>query len=308
MVSVVFATMLLFVTPDPAWSRQNSELPELVVMSAVSDNPQSLISSMRPLADYVEKKLAPLGVKNVEILIAENTEQMIRFIRDGRVDWITETAYSAALLEKRAGAEIALRKWKQGVASYRSILFVRKDSGIESLDQIIDRSVAFQHPGSTTGYFVPRSVFQNLGMPLKSLRSVREKAMPGFVNYVFSGGEYNSAQWVHKGLVSAAVLSNLDWQRDDIVPASIKQDLKVIYTSPPLPRALELLRSDLDPRIKAVITETLLAAHEDPQASEALHAYHGTFRFDRLDSASIQALGEIRKSLGNGPVPAAGAP
>jgi len=298
MVTSALAVCLALCASTLAWAGQDDELPELVVMSAVSDDPQSLISTMRPLANYMAKKLAPLGVKNVDILIAENTEQMVRFIRDGRVDWITETAYSAALLENKAGAEIALRKWKGGVASYQSIVFVHKDSGIDALEELEGRSIAFQHPGSTTGYFIPRSLFQKRGMPIRSLRSVREKALPGFINYAFSGGEYNSALWVHKGLVSAAVLSNLDLEQDDAVPPAIKSDLRVIHTSPPLPRALELLRGDLDPRIKAGIKQTLLLAHTDPEAADALHSYHRTLRFDELDDSDIQALSEIRSDLG----------
>lgn len=306
--AVLLAGLLLLNAPPLAWAGQDEALPELVVMSAVSDDPQRLISSMRPLADYMATKLAPLGIKNVDILIAESSEQMVRFIRDGRVDWITETAYSAASLEMQSGAEIVLRKWKHGVPSYKSIVFVRTDSGIESLEALTGRSIAFQHPGSTTGYFVPRNLMQTLGMPIRSLRSVREAALPGFVNYVFSGGEYNSALWVHKGLVSAAVLSNLDWERDDVIPAAVKEDLQIIHTSPPLPRALELLRADLDPRIKEGIMQALLAAHEDPKATEALRAYHGTLKFDAIDESTLKALSEIRKGLKGPSARVAGAP
>lgn len=271
--------------------------PRLVVMAAVSDNPQQHIAAMRPLADYMASKLAPLGVHNVDILIAENHAQMIRFLLDGRVDWVTETAYSASVLEQQAGAEIILRKWKQGAPDYQSILFVRKDSGIESPSQLTGRSIAFQHPGSTTGYFVPLSMLRREGLNLRALRSVREPPLAGFVNYVFSGAEYNSALWVDKGLVSAGVLSSLDWREDAVVPDSIKQDLAVIYTSPPLPRAVELLRGDLDSRLKAGIRQALLAAHDDPDAHDALLAYHQTLRFDELDEQSLLALREIRNNL-----------
>ncbi len=252
---------------------------------------------MRPMANYMAGKLAPLGVKNVDILIAENHDQMLRFIRDGRVDWISETAYSAALLAKNAGAEITLRKWKQGVPSYHSVVFVRQDSGIESLGELQGRSIAFQHPGSTTGFFVPRSLLLALGLQLHPLRSIREDTRPGFVNYLFSGAEYNSALWVDKKLVDAAVLSNLDWQREDVVPTAVRDDLKIIYTSTPLPRAVELLRGDLDPRIKAAIKNTLLQAHDDPEAKTALLSYQATLRFDELDSNATQSLRAIRESL-----------
>lgn len=305
---LLFAGSLLLCNPLVASAQRVAEMPQLIVMSAVSDDPQSLISTMRPMASYMSKKLAPLGISNVDILIAENHEQMVRFIRDGRVDWITETAYSAALLEQSAGAEIILRKWKQGVPSYHSVVFVRKDSGIESLDQLTGRSVAFQHPGSTTGYFVPRSFMQAQGLRLRSLRTVRESPRPDFVNFLFSGAEYNSAMWVDKGLVSAAVLSNLDWQREQIIPAAIRENLRIIYTSASLPRAVELLRGDLNPTIKSAIKEALISAHDDPDAKEALQAYQMTLRFDELDSSDLNALREIRDSLRESAAPISDAP
>lgn len=281
-------------------SAKTGELPQLLVMSAVSDDAQSRINEMRPLANYMEKRLAHLGVTHVDILIAVNHDQMVRFIRDGRVDWVTETAYSAALLEKKAGAEIILRRWKQGVPSYNSVMFVRKDSQIQSLAELTGTSIAFQHPGSTTGYFVPMSLLRSSGLALRQMRSVRDKSLPGFVNYLFSGAEYNSAMWVHKGIVSAAVLSNVDWNNEDAVPKEVRKDLRIIDASAQLPRAVELVRGDLHPALKSAIRETLLAAHQDREAQSALSAYQGTSRFDALDEDSLAVLRSIRASLGGG--------
>lgn len=283
--------------PVPAAHAGTDDGPQIVVMAAISDDPQRYVSAMKPLANYMAARLAPYGVLGVEILVAENRNQLIRLLRDGRVDWVTETAYSAAVLEHRANAEILLRKWKYGVASYQSILFVRRDSGIESPTGLLNRRVAFQHPGSTTGYFLPRARLESSGLNMRELRSVRESARPGAINYVFSGSEYNSAMWVHKGLVEAAALSNLDWQNDSVVPASVREDLLVIYSSEPIPRALELVRKDLHPTIKRALKTILLSAHNDPEASDALRAYHMTLRFDELDQDSLEALRRMRADM-----------
>lgn len=283
--------------PGPALAADNDKVPHIVVMAAISDDPQRYVEAMKPLADYMAARLAPQGVAGVEILVAENRSQLIRLLLDGRVDWVTETAYSAAVLEHQANAEILLRKWKYGVPSYQSILFVRRDSGIESTAGLLNRRIAFQHPGSTTGYFLPRIRLEGAGLNLRELRSIREQARPGAVNYLFSGSEYNSALWVHKGLVEAAALSNLDWQDDSVVPPGIREDLRVIYSSEPIPRALELVRKGLHPRIKRALKSVLLSAHSDPEAKDALRAYHMTLRFDELDQDSLDALRQMRADL-----------
>ncbi len=288
---------LALLTTRPLLAAGADTIRDTVVMAAVGDDPQRHLNAMKPLAEYVGSKLAKLGIENVDILIAQNRDQLVRLLRDGRVDWVTETAYSAAVLEETGAAEILLRKWKHGVASYHSMLFVHRDSAIASATGLQGKKLAFQHPGSTTGYFVPRSELEKNGFRMVELRSVRHTPLPEAVNYIFSGSEYNSALWVHKGLVDAAVLSNLDWQNETLVPTVVKSDLRVLYTSAPIPRALEMVRSSLDPRIKAAIREALLNAAADPDASAALTAYHGTLKFDELDRASIDVLAQIRDSL-----------
>lgn len=283
--------------PLPAVHAEEDGGRRIVVMAAVSDDPQRYVSAMKPLADYMAARLSAYGVVGVEIVVAENRDQLIRLLRDGRVDWVTETAYSAAVLENEANAEILLRKWKYGVPSYQSVLFVRHDSDIESPTGLLNRRVAFQHPGSTTGYFLPRARLEVSGLQLRELRSIREQGRPGAVNYLFSGSEYNSAMWVHKGLVEAAALSNLDWQNDSVVPPNVRGDLRVIYSSEPIPRALELVRKDLHPAIKRALKSILLSAHNDPEASDALRAYHMTLRFDELDQESLEALRRMRADM-----------
>lgn len=291
------AVMVALGLPGSVAASESEEVQRIVVMAAISDDPQRYVEAMKPLADYMAARLAPHGVTAVEVLVAENRRQLIRLLLDGRVDWVTETAYSAAVLEHRANAEILLRKWKYGVPSYQSILFVRRDSGIESTAGLINRRVAFQHPGSTTGYFLPRTRLESSGLNLRELRSIREPARPGAVNYLFSGSEYNSAIWVHKGLVEAAALSNLDWQDESVVPPGIRDDLRIIYSSEPIPRALELVRRDLHPKVKRALKSVLLSAHSDPEAKEALRAYHMTLRFDELDQESLEALRQMRADL-----------
>lgn len=290
------------------WARDAEQIPRLVVMAAISDDPQRHISAMKPLAEYMTTMLAPLGVQNVDIQIAESHEQMVRFLRDGRVDWVTETAYSAAMLEKHADAEILLRKWKHGVPVYKSVIFVRKDSGIDSLRDLQGGSIAFQHPGSTTGFFVPRAAMLAEGLALRPMRSVRERPTSDSVSYIFSNAEYNTAMWVHKGLIDAGVLSDLDWEQKDLIPENARNDMKIVYTSPPIPRAVELVRASLNHRVKTAIKEILLAAHDDPKARDALLAYQMTTRFDELDRESRIALRNIRDAVSAAPAEMPGAP
>jgi phosphonate transport system substrate-binding protein len=53
---------------------------------------------------------------------------------------------------------------QDGSFTYVSVLYVRADSGITSLDQMRGRSLAWADPNSTSGYLVPRSELREAGI------------------------------------------------------------------------------------------------------------------------------------------------
>jgi ABC-type phosphate/phosphonate transport system substrate-binding protein len=54
---------------------------------------------------------------------------------------------------------------------------------------------------------------------------------------------------------------------------------------------IEMLRKDLDPQVKAKITNILLHAHEDPAAAAALKGYGPeTVKFDELKGKAREEL------------------
>jgi phosphonate transport system substrate-binding protein len=52
-----------------------------------------------------------------------------------------------------------------------------------------------------------------------------------------------------------------------------------------VPRALELVRSDLDPKVEARLRKVLCDAAKDPEAREALQGFFQTTRFLPVDAS-----------------------
>ncbi len=113
------------------------------------------------------------------------------------------------------------------------------------------------------------------------------------VGYVFARSELNIATWVHKRLVDVGVMSNLDWDNPRRVPTAFRRDLRVIGQTGDVPRALELVRSDLDPVVEARLRKVLYDAAADPQARDALQGFFQTTRFLLVDAASRRALDDL---------------
>jgi phosphonate transport system substrate-binding protein len=266
----------------------------ILVLGRISDDPKTHYEQLKPLLDYVVPRMADVGIREGRVLMARDAQQMASYLRRGQVDWVTETAGSAMLLQQRGNAQPLLLTERDGVSRYRTVFFVRRDSGLKGLEDLRGRSVAFQNNASTSAYFVPAIELLRRKLSLSLLLSPMDKPSDRTVGYVFARSELNIGAWVHKRLVDAGTLSDIDWNNPARLPPSFRKDLEVIYTSEPVPRALEMVRSDLDPKVQARLREVLIEAAGDPRAREALQYFFRTTRFMPVDDEARRVLERLR--------------
>jgi phosphonate transport system substrate-binding protein len=296
----LFALQIAFpVKADETNSKKSAvaKKPRILVIGEINLFPQKQYFMMKPIADYVARNMKDLGITGADILIAKSNEQMVQYLKEGKVDWLSETVFSSLVLEKNAGAEIILRRWKKNVPEYYTLFFVWKDSGITSLKDLRGKIVAFEEPSSTTACFVPSTELLKRDLKIQQLESTSEKPFPDRVGYVFARKEINISSWVYKGLTDAGAFNNLDWNNERKMPLAFKKNLKIIYRSKPLPRAAVLVRKDLSPVIKNRLKEILLNMHKDPKAVKILQAYQETKKFDAIDKKTNTVLIEMRSFL-----------
>lgn len=268
-----------------------------LVIGRTSDDPRSDVGRLQPLLDYVVPRMAGVGIRRGRVLMARDTQQMISYLRRGKVDWLTDTAGAAMAFEERAGARIMLTSYREGVDRYASVLVARRDRGIESIDDLRGRSIAFQNASSTSAYFLPASAILQHGLPLVILASPADRPGSDLVGFVFARTELNIATWVHKGLVDAGAMSDLDWENPRRVPPSFRNDLVVFHRTDAVPRALEMVAADVAPAVEQRLREVLLAAHSDPAAQPALAAFWGTTGFRALDEPMLRSLERLRAGV-----------
>ena len=265
----------------------------VLVLGRISDDPKTHYEQLKPLLDYVVPKLADVGIREGRILMARDAQQMASYLRRGRVDWVTETSGIGMQLAKRVNAQPMLLTERDGVSSYGTVFLARRDSGIRNIESLRGHSIAFQNTSSTSAYFVPAAELLSRGYSLSLLLSPQDRADEGTVGYVFARSELNISTWVHKRLVDAGVMSNLDWENPQRVPPSYRRDLVVFHQTSEYPRALEMVRGDLDPKVKARLQQVLEQAADDPDAREAMLRFFKTTRFLPIDAQSRKALDRL---------------
>ncbi len=279
---------------SPSAAAAAGEADSVLVLGRISDNPKAHYEQLKPLLDYVVPRLRDVGITEGRILMARDAQQMSSYLRRGRVDWVTETTGNAMQLQQRAGAHPLLLTERGGVGRYRSLFFARKDSGINGLDDLKGHTVAFQRTSSTSAYLVPAMTLLAAGLRPEVLLSPQDRPPGNTVGYVFAGTELNLSAWVHKRVVDAGVVSNLDWDNPEAVPPAFKRDFRIFHETGEYPRAVEIVRSGLDPKVEARLREVLLHANEDAQGREAMRRFFSTTRFLPIDAAATRAMERIR--------------
>ncbi|TXH65910.1 MAG: phosphate/phosphite/phosphonate ABC transporter substrate-binding protein [Lysobacteraceae bacterium] len=288
--------MVLSIGHVPATAAADQER-HILVLGRISDDPRLHYEQLKPLLDYIVPRMRDVGIREGRVLMARDPQQMASYLRRGRVDWVTETAATAMLLQARGGAQPLLLTERDGVSQYRTVFFTRRDSGIESLQDLRGHSVAFQNNASTSAYFVPSIELLRRELPLSLLLSPMDKPSQGTVGYLFARSELNIAAWVHKRMVDAGVMSDIDWNNPARIPDAYRGDLAVIHISEPVPRALEMVRGDLAPEVQARLREVLIEAANDPRARDALRHFFRTTRFLPIEAQTRTALDRLRAGV-----------
>lgn len=286
--SVLLRTLLLLLGPGLAAA--SVDQPDTLVIGKISDNPRLDVGRLQPLLDYVVPRLGQLNIVRGEVLLARDVVQMRNYLRRGRVDWVTETAAMAAMLGADAGAQPFVRAMRADEGAYRSVLFVRRDSGIDTLAQLRGKVLGLQSRWSTSAFYLPLLLLKAEGLPVIEIATPDELPPADQVGFTLARTESNIANWVEKGLVDAGAFSNGNWDNPRIMPEAFRSHMRLLAQSESVPRAVELVRAEIDQRLLQTLTSILLDAGDDAAADQALRAYFGTTRFVSIDADSSAAL------------------
>jgi len=272
-----------------------AESGQRLVIARLSNEPHKHLHSLHAMANYLAAQLADEGIAGVDVAFAESPAQMRRMLEEKKVDLLSETAFMALEFMNDGTAKALAREWKKGVPEYHSVIIARKDSGLTALSDLVGRKFAFEDPGSTSGYLLPRIALEDAGLRLMRLPDPRNPVRDGTVGFSFAQGEINVIAWVNRGLADAGALSNLDWDEPDAAANPLKKDLQIIYRTEPVVRSLFLARSSLDGRLCERIAEILQSMHESPEGRAVLKEYFDVARYDSLEGDALKGLEAARR-------------
>lgn len=263
----------------------------------VHDDPVRSIRDRQEFVDYIAKKLAPFGITGGKIIVVDKISSLAKALREGKVDLYHDSVVPTLVLSKTAGSVPILRQWKYGEASYEGVIVVKKNSGINSLDDLKGKVFAFDEPHSTSAAVLPRMLLEEKKLKLMEVKSAGS-VKPGFVGYMY-GTDGSSLNVLVTGRADAAATSYREIER---LKPDVRESLKVIAKTIMVPRQLIAVRKDLDPKLAKELKEILLQMDKDPEGQGILKRQQNTTKIDEIPPGSLEQLKMIEqyvfKSLG----------
>lgn len=202
------------------------------------ETPSTIIKNNQGLEKYLEEKLS----KDVELVVTTDYSSMIEAASNGRVDVAYFGPLSYVLAKTKSNIEPFAALKKDGETTYKSVIIANTNSGVTSIEQAAEKTVAFGDQASTSSHLIPKSMLAEKGLqPKKNYQEV----FAGSHDAVALAVQNNNAQ---VGGLSKPIFESLIERK--IIDSN---KVKVLAESKPFPQYPWTMRSDLNPELKAKI-------------------------------------------------------
>jgi phosphonate transport system substrate-binding protein len=279
-VAFLIVTLLLIAGPKTeAQVKQTVSIKALTLGVVYQNAPQRVAEHFRPLVEYAAGKLAPTGEIKSSVIVANSVSQLIELVERAQVDFYLESPFPTYLINRTGTGRLLLRRWKGGMSEYRGVIFTSKASRITRLEDLRGKMIAFEDPGSTSGYFLPKLLLLEKRFQVAEKPDLSAKVLGGEIGYIFASSEKNVVKLVREEKAAAGAISNDDYASLD---EASKAGLAVLVESGSVPRHLVSVRRNLPEAVIKRLKEILLSMHLDDEGQKILRQTDGTTKFDTL--------------------------
>ena len=267
-------------SPAAGQTPPKSETRNLTLGIVAATHQKEIEEHFREFVSYVARKISPATAFEGKVVVTSTLPELAKLLDQGTVDFYMESAYPTYVVNNVHGAGmLLLRRWKSGMADYRSLIFTHRSSGVQRLEELRGKMIAFEDPESSSGYFLPKLFLQRNGLKLAEKPGPDAIVGAAEVGFVFAGSQENLVDWVLGKKTAAGAFSNDDHSALD---DKKRRDILVLAQTELLPRHLLSVRKEMPLGLVGRLEKTLLAMHEDAEGRKILQNTDGTTKFDAL--------------------------
>jgi len=249
-----------------------------------SQKPTDLLATGEEFA----RTLTKLTDIPVRVTVASDYAAVIEALRNRTADLAFVHPVGYVLASREAKATIVVRNLWHGKSSFSSRIYVRRESGIKSLEELRGKTIAFIDPASSSGYTYPMVLLIQRGL----VKNRDPKTF--FREVVFAGAHDAGMRALLNGHVDA--LASFDMAREQYLKDPAERE-RVVYIAetPEIPEAGIAARAGLDPATFAKVRGALLQirAPEYAELLRRLYEIDGFAPADDRDYDPVRAAVEL---------------
>ena len=226
----------------------------------------------------------------IRVTVASDYAAVVEALRNRTADLAFVHPAGYVLANREAKAMIVAKDQWHGNTAYTSRIYVRKESGLKTLEELRGKTIAFVDPSSTSGYVYPMVMLIEKGL----VQNKDPKTF--FKEFVFSGSHDAGLQALLHGHVDA--FASFDQAREQYLKDPAERE-KLIYIaeSAPIPEGGICARDGLDPALVAKVRAALLSMN-GPTYAPVLKALYDIDGFEPAEDREYQPVRAAMDLLG----------
>lgn len=249
---------------------QQQDQPEATDLNSVKELsvgllPEQNIFNQReryePLAGYLSNKS---GIK-VVLRIAGSYQNLIDTLQSGQLDAAFLGSFPGAVALKKLEAQpLARMEYEDGTSTYRGLIFVRKDSGIATAQDMKGKTFVFVDRTTTAGWLLPLHFFKESGV---------DDPFSWLGETYFAGTHEDAILDVINNKADIGAAKDTIFYRLAESDSRVLNQLEKLASSPRVPENTLFVRREIDESVKKSIRDTLLSMHQDKEGQRVLEKF-----------------------------------
>ncbi|AKO91364.1 phosphate/phosphite/phosphonate ABC transporter substrate-binding protein [Priestia filamentosa] len=275
-------------------SGEGAEKKELTVQFVPSQNADTLEAKAKPL----EKLLSDELDRAVKVSVSTDYNTIVEAMASKKVDvgFLPPTAY--VLAKDQGAADVILQAQRYGVNdkdgsptdelvdSYKSMFIVKKDSGIDSLEDLKGKKIGYQNVTSSAGYVWPAASLMDVGLdPLKDVQPVTLKGHDQAVISLLNG-DIDAAVTFQ----DARTIVQKDYE-------DVFDQTKVIHYTEPIPNDTVAVQSDMDEDLRKEIQEAFINIGKDEEGKKIIRDIYTHEGYVKSDDSKFEIVREYGEKV-----------
>ncbi|WP_341280402.1 phosphate/phosphite/phosphonate ABC transporter substrate-binding protein [Paenibacillus sp. FSL H8-0537] len=281
--------------PAPTTSTDTGYVPTtLTVQFVPSQNADTLEAKAKPLEKLLGDKL---GIP-VKVSVSTDYNTIIEAMASKKVDvgFLPPTAY--VLAKEKGAAEVILQAQRFGVNDetgaptdqlvdfYKSLIVVKKDSPIQSVEELKGKKIAYQNVTSSAGFVWPAALLMDKGLnPLSDVQPVTVKGHDQGVIAVLNGD-----------VDAAAIFQDA---RNTVMKdyPTVFEDTRVLSFTEAIPNDTISVRSDINADWAAKITQAFIDIGKDTEGHAIIKEIYSHEGYVKSDDSKFDIVRQYNEKV-----------